>query len=416
MDRKIEKKKWNVSRIGLIVVVIAAVAFAIWNFQQGSGTSKLNVKIERLLFDTVKQDVFQEFIPVTGIALPIKTVLIGAVEGGRVEDRYVEDGALVLAGQQILRLSNPDLQLNYLNQEANIVAQINQIRNTSLMMEQQSLNLQETALNVEFQIDLMSKRVRRNQSLYVDGVIAEVEFQEAEDEYEHLKRRKALLYATLKKDSLSTVMQQLQMNNSIDLMERNLIIARQSLDNLIVTAPIDGQISGLTSELGELIVEGSQIAQLDDLSSFKIRVRIDEFYISRVFTGQTGSFEFAKKTYELEIMKIFPQVTNGAFEADMKFKTEAPSAIKRGQTVSVRLQLSAQEEALLVQRGGYYQTTGGNWVYVVEPDGRVAHKRDIRVGRQNPNYYEVLGGLKPGDVVITSSYENFGDKDELILK
>lgn len=416
MDRKIEKKKWNPSRIALIAVIVAAVAFAIWNFQQGSGTSKLNVQIERLLFDTVKQDIFQEFIPVTGIALPIKTVLIGAVEGGRVDDKYVEDGALVKAGQAILRLSNPDLQLNYLNQEANIVSQINQIRNTSLMMEQQSLNLRETALNVEFQINLMSKRVKRNQSLYSDGVIAEVEFQETGDELEHLKRRKALLYATIRKDSLSTVMQQMQMENSIDLMERNLIIARQSLDNLIIKAPIDGQISGLTSELGELIIEGAQIAQLDDLSRFKIRVRIDEFYISRVFTAQTGSFDFANTNYELEITKIFPQVTNGAFEADMAFKGDAPGAIKRGQTVSVRLQLSAQEEALLVERGGYYQTTGGNWVYVVEPGGKVAHKRDIRVGRQNPNYYEVLGGLQPGDIVITSSYENFGDKDELILK
>ena len=416
MDKKIEKKKWNPSRIGLIVLIVAAVAFAIWNFQKGTGGSKLNVQIERLLFDTVKQDVFQEFIPVTGIALPIKTVLIGALEGGRVDDKYVEDGALVIAGQQILRLSNPALQLNYLNQEANIVSQINQIRNTSLMMEQQSLNLRETALDVEFQIDLMSKRVERNQSLYSDGVIAAVEYQETGDELEHLKRRKELLYATVKKDSLSTSMQQMQMQNSIDLMERNLIIARQSLDNLIVKAPIDGQISGLTSELGELIMEGAQIAQLDDLSKFKIRVRIDEFYISRVFTSQTGSFDFANTNYELEIMKIFPQVTNGAFEADMTFKGDAPKAIKRGQTVSVRLQLSAQEEALLVERGGYYQTTGGNWVYVVEPGGSVAHKRDIRVGRQNPNYYEVLGGLQPGDVVITSSYENFGNKDELVLK
>jgi HlyD family secretion protein len=416
MDRKIEKKKWGLSRISLIVVIIAAVVFAIWSFKQGGGASKLNVQTERLLFDTVKQDIFQEFIPVTGIALPIKTVLIGAVEGGRVEDKYVEDGALVNAGQSILRLSNPDLQLNYLTQEANIVSQINQIRNTSLMMEQQSLSLRETALVVEFQIDLLSKRVSRNQSLYADGVIATVEFQETEDELKHLKRRKDLLYTTIVKDSLSTAMQQTQMHNSIDLMERNLLIARKSLDNLIIKAPIDGQISGLTSELGELIIEGAQIAQLDDLSQFKIRVHVDEFYISRVFTGQSGSFDFANTNYELEITKIFPQVSNGAFEADMIFRGDAPSAIKRGQTVSVRLQLSAQEEALLVERGGYYQTTGGNWVYVLDPGGSVARKRDIHVGRQNPNYYEVLSGLQPGDIVITSSYENFGDKDELVLR
>lgn len=416
MDRRIEKKKWSFSRIALIAVIVAAAAFAIWTFTRGAGTSKLNVQTERLLFDTVRTDVFQEFIPVTGVALPIKTVLIGAVEGGRVEQKFVEDGAMVQAGQKILQLSNPDLQLNYLNQEANIVAQINQIRNTSLMMEQQSLNLRETALNVEFQLDLMSKRVARNKSLYSDGVIAEVEFQETEDELEHLKRRKNLLYATIRKDSMSTEMQRQQMQNSLDLMERNLVIARQSLDNLVVKAPIDGQISGLTAELGELIIEGAQIAQLDDLSKFKIRVRIDEFYISRIFTGQQGSFQFANQTYNLEIIKIFPQVTNGAFEADMIFTDEAPSAIKRGQTVSVRLELSAQQEALLVEKGGYYQTTGGNWVYVVDPDGAVARRRDIRIGRQNPNFYEVSTGLQEGEVVITSSYENFGDKDELILK
>ncbi len=403
-------------RIILIVVAIAAVAFIAWNLRMGAGGSKLNVQTERLLFDTVNTGIFQEFIPVTGVALPIKTVIVGAIEGGRVEEKLVEDGAMVKAGTKILQLSNPDLQLNYLNQEANIVAQINQIRNTSLMMEQQSLNLRETALNVEFQIDLMSKRVERNQSLYGDGVIAEVEFQETEDEFEHLKRRKDLLYATIKKDSMSNEMQQQQMQNSLDLMERNLQIARQSLDNLVIRAPIDGQISGLTSELGELITEGAQIAQLDDLSAFKIRVRIDEFYISRVFTGQQGSFDFAGEKYNLEIIKIYPQVTNGAFEADMIFTEEAPSAIKRGQTVSVRLELSAQQEALLVAKGGYYQTTGGNWVYVLEPGGDKARKRDIRIGRQNPNYYEVTSGLQPGDIVITSSYENFGDKDELILK
>ena len=416
MDRKIEKKKWTPGRIIMIVVVVAAIGFMGWKFISGSSGSKLNVQSERLLFDTVNTGNFQEFIPVTGVALPIKTVLIGAVEGGRVEDKFLEDGAMVNAGQEILRLSNPDLQLNYLNQEANIVAQINQIRNTSLMMEQQSLNLRETALNVEYQIDLFSKRVERNRSLYKDGVIAEVEFQETEDEFEHLQRRKDLLYATIRKDSMSNALQQEQMKNSLELMERNLQIARQSLDNLTVRAPIDGQISGLTSELGELIIEGAQIAQLDDLSAFKIRVRIDEFYISRVFTGQQGSFDFANSKYLLEIVKIYPQVTNGAFEADMTFVGDAPSAIKRGQTVSVRLELSAQQEALLVERGGYYQTTGGNWVYVLEPGGSIARKRDIRIGRQNPNYYEVVSGLQEGEIVITSSYENYGDKDELILK
>ncbi|MDX1476208.1 MAG: efflux RND transporter periplasmic adaptor subunit [Saprospiraceae bacterium] len=416
MDRRIEKKKWSWQRIAFIVVILAAGAFLVRMLLQMGGESRLNVDTERLLFDTVEHAVFQEFIPVTGVALPNKTVLIGAVEGGRVEEKYVEDGALVAAGEPILRLSNPDLQLNYLNQEANIVAQINQIRNTSLMMEQQSLNLRETALNVDYQLDLLAKRLDRNRQLQSDGVIPRVDLEEQEDEFAHLERRKDLLQRTIVKDSMSAELQQAQMQNSLDLMQRNLVIARQSLDNLTVRSPIEGQISGLTAELGELIVEGTQIAQVDDLRNFKIRVRIDEFYISRVFNQQPGSFVFDRDTHHLVINKIYPQVTNGSFEADMHFTTPQPEALKRGQTVSVKLELSAQQEALLVARGGYYQTTGGNWVYVVSPDGTRARKRDIRIGRQNPNYYEVTGGLEPGEVVIVSGYDGFGDKDELILK
>jgi HlyD family secretion protein len=206
------------------------------------------------------------------------------------------------------------------------------------------------------------------------------------------------------------------MKNSLDLMQRNLSIAKQSLENLIIKAPIAGQLSGLNTELGESISRGAQIAQIDDLTNFKIRVRIDEFYISRIFPDQVGTFDFAGKTYELKINKIYPQVANGAFEADMLFTGEFPAAIKRGQTLSVKLELSAEEEATLLARGGFYQTTGGNWVYVLVPSSGNAIKRDIRFGRQNPNYYEVLEGLEVGEVVITSSYENFGNKDELVLK
>ncbi len=416
MDRKIERKGPNWRRIVPIVVISAILLYFILSIYRDSGTSRLNVQTERLLLDTVHHGIFQEFIPVTGAVLPIKTVLIGAVEGGRVENKLVEDGVFLKTGQKILELSNPDLQLNYLNQEASIVAQINQIRSNTLLMEQQSLNLKETALSVDYQIDLLTKRVARNRSLHKDGVIAEVEFQETEDELEHLLRRKKLLVQTIRRDSASAVLQQAQMNNSLDLMKRNLEIAKKSLENLIVRAPIDGQLSGLTAELGELIIESSQIAQMDDLSNFKIRVQIDEFYISRIYTGQNGSFQFAGDTYELTIQKIFPQVINGAFAADMIFTGKTPEGIKRGQTLSVKLELSAEEEALLLARGGFYQTTGGNWVYVLDEGGTTAYKRNIKVNRQSPNYYEVISGLEPGEVVITSSYDNFGDKDELVLK
>ncbi len=416
MDKKLEKKKFTWQKIALLGGIVAAAALLFSAIWRDAGKSKLNVETERLLLDTIHKGVFQEFIPVTGIVQPIKTVFIDAVEGGRVEEKFVEDGAMMKQGQPILRLSNPDLQLNYLNQEANTVSQINQIRNTSLLMEQQSLSLRDQALDVEYQLDLFSKRTQRNAELYQGKVIAKVDKEETEDQYEHLQRRKAMLRKTIEKDSLFHILQQDQMNNSLDLMKRNLAIARQSLDNLIVKAPFDGQLSGLTSELGELINQGENIAQIDDLTNFKIRARIDEFYISRIFIEQEGSFQFAGKTYNLRIKKIYPQVANGAFEADLVFTGEAPEAIKRGQTVSIKLELSAEEQGLLLARGSFYQKTGGNWVYVLEPGSNVAHKLDIKVGRQNPNFYEVLEGLQPGDIVIVSSYDNFGEKDELILK
>ncbi len=416
MDKQVKKKKWTWQRITTIVVIIAAVAYFGIEMYQTAGTSKLNVQSDRILTDTVRQGIFQEFIPVTGVVLPIKEVLIGAIEGGRVEEKFIEDGTMVRAGESILRLSNPDLQLNYLNQEANIVSQINQIRSNTLLMEQQSLNLKETAIDVDYRLNLLGKRLERNKELYEEGVIAEVEYTETKFEYNSLVQRKLLLDRTLVKDSLSTELQRQQMETTLDLMQRNLVIARQSLDNLIIKAPIGGQLSGLNSELGELITEGSQIAQVDDLTNFKIRVQIDEFYISRIFTQQVGSFNFAGKPYQLYIQKIYPQVTNGTFQADMLFTSSAPEGIKRGQTVSVKLQLSAEQQALLVAKGSFYQTTGGNWIYVIDPSGNLARRRSIRVGQQNPNSYEVLEGLSPGEVVITSSYENFGDNTELVLQ
>jgi len=417
MDRKIEKKRFTWQKIVLYVLGAGAVAFLVSAIWRDAGTSRLNVETERLLLDTVQRGPFQEFIPITGVVQPIKTVFIDAVEGGRVEERFVEDGAMVSEDQPILQLSNPDLQMAYINQEAQIVSQINQIRTTTLLSEQQSLNMKQQKLDAEFQIDLLSKRVARNEELYKDKVISEVEYQETADEYKNQLRRAEMLKATLQKDSAYQNVQQKQMESTLDLMERNLSFAKQSLENLTIKAPIEGQLSGMDREVGELIAEGENIAQIDVLSNFKIRARIDEFYISRVFLDQEGSFQFAGKTYNLRIRKIYPQVTNGAFEVDMVFiDEEIPETIKRGQTVSIKLELSAEQEALLLARGGFYQTTGGNWVYVLDPSTGNAFKRDIRVGSQNPNFYEVLEGLQPGEVVITSSYENFGDKDELVLQ
>ncbi len=416
MDKKIEKKRFTWQRLLVGLVLLGGTYFLIASIWKNAGTSRLNVQSDRLMIDTVGQGNFQEFIPVTGVVEPLRTVFIDAVEGGKVEEKFVEDGAFVKPNQTILRLSNPDLMVNYLNQEANIISQINQIRNTSILMEQQSLNLREQAVDVDYQLELTSKRLERNRSLLKDKVIARVEFEEMEALLHNLENRKKLLGATIKKDSAYQELQKQQMASSLDLMQRNLSITRQSLDQLNVKAPIAGQLSGLNKELGESVARSENIGQIDDLSNFKVRVRIDEFYISRVFNEQEGSFQFAGKLYALKIKKIYPQVSNGAFEADMVFVDAAPEGIKRGQSVSVKLELSAEEQATLLQRGGFYQTSGGNWVYVVDPQTGNARKRNVRLGRQNPNFYEVLDGLQTGDLVIVSGYENFGDKDELILK
>jgi HlyD family secretion protein len=416
MDRKIEKKKWPLKKVLLYSAVILIAAFALMALYREAGTSRLNVQEERLLTDTVHNGVFKEYITLFGTVEPIKTVYLDAIESGRIEEIKVENGAMVVQGQEIMRLSNPDLELNVLNQEAQIINQINTIRNTSIMMDQQSLSLKEQALDVQFRLDLLSKQTRRNKSLYEDEVISQVEYEETQDEYEHLLRRKKLLLQTIEKDSLFQVMQENQMTNSLDLMQRNLAIAKTSLEHLSVRAPISGQLSGLGSEIGELITRGDRIAQIDVLEDYKVRAQINEYYISRIFPEQEGTFTMDGKVFHLKIRRIYPEVVDGSFEADLVFTGERPSNIKRGQTISLRLSLSDETQAQLLAKGGFYQATGGKWVYVIDPRSGIAKKRDIQVGRQNPDYYEVQRGLEEGDIVIISSYDNFGEKEELVLK
>ncbi|MEM1324917.1 MAG: efflux RND transporter periplasmic adaptor subunit [Bacteroidota bacterium] len=414
MDEKIEKKK-PIGKIILMSAGIIGLGFLLMSIYKNTKTSKLNVDQARILTDTIHTGVFKEFITIFGTVEPFKTVYIDAIESGRIEERYLEDGTMVEKGEPILKLSNVDLQLSVLNQEAQIVDQINTIRYQSIVREQQSLNIREQALDVQFQLDLLEKRTRRNRDLIRDSVIAVVDLEETQDEYEHLQRRQQLLEATIRKDSLAQAAQQNQMETSLDLMRRNLEFAKNSLDNLVIKAPISGQISSLDSEVGELLNQGARIAQIDVLDNFKIRARIDEFYISRIFLMQTGSFTMDGETYELSIKKIYPEVSNGTFDVDLVFTNGHPKTIKRGQTISLKLSLSDETESRLLAKGGFFQETGGNWVYVLGTDG-VARKRNIRLGRQNPNFYEVQDGLQDGDIVIVSSYENYGEKDELVVR
>ncbi|MFT4665914.1 MAG: HlyD family secretion protein, partial [Gammaproteobacteria bacterium] len=268
MDEIIKKKNKIPQRIAIGVLALALLSWLAFSFYESAGTSKLNVQSSRILTHTVEEGIFQEFIPVTGVVQPIKTVIVAAVEGGRIEEKFLEDGANVSAGTPILRLSNSDLQLSYLNQEGTIIAQINQIRNMNLLQEQQSLNLKESALDVEYRLDLIKRKMKRDRVLFVNNAIARVEFEDLESEHNNLVKRNRLLQRSIEKDSLSTIIQLEQMDNALDLMKRNLDISKRNLENLTVKSPIKGQLSGLSFEVGELIPEGAQIGQIDDLSNF----------------------------------------------------------------------------------------------------------------------------------------------------
>lgn len=416
MDRKIERPWWkrNQRMLGLGVGVLMIGLMGFW-FSR-AGTSRMNVARERLIMDTIHRGNFAEFITVFGVVEPIQTVFLDAVESGRVEEVFLENGAKVGRQEKIMRLSNRDLQLSVLNQEAQIITQINNLRNLSVVMERQTLTYKEMALDVEFQLDQIEKQARRNEALVRDQVIPQVEYEEVQDQYEHLLRRRKLMTETVAKDSLSQLIQQEQMESSLDLMKRNLEFARTSLENLTVKAPIAGQVSSLNVEIGQMINRGERIAQIDVLDEFKVRASIDEFYINRISLELEGTLTVDQTDYDLKVHRIYPEVENGSFAVDLLFVEAVPPLIRRGQTLSIKLSMSSAAEATLLAKGGHYQTTGGNWIYVVEPEAGIAYRREIRIGRQNPNYYEVEEGLYPGDLVIISSYEYFGEKDQLILK
>lgn len=416
MDKKIQRKTWTTKRIAMIVGGFAIVSLFIYSFFLMDVRSTLNVESEKLTISTVQEDSFQEFIQVTGTVQPIQTIYLDAIEGGVVQDVYRESGTMVDEGDTILTLSNSGLQLNVLNREAQLYDQINNVRNSRLNLEQNTLQLQEQLANAKSQRDILESQFQRQKQLVEKNLISQQEFEETKENYEYQKRRYELTYESFKKDSVQTITQLQQLNDSEDRMYRSLNAVQSILDNLVVTAPTSGQLSTIELNQGQSISQGERIGQVDILDSYKIRVGIDEYHLSRISTGLSGSFDFNGATHELVITKIYPVVTNGQFEVDMEFLNEPPSGLTRGQTTRIRLELGESSNAVLLARGGFYQTTGGNWVFKVSENGDRAVRQDIRLGRQNPEYFEVLSGLQPGDQVITSSYDTFGDNEVLNLE
>ena len=416
MDRKIEKKYWNKKRILTIAGITALVLLIASSIYFTSGKSKLNVEVERITISEVKKDAFQETIPVNGIVLPQTTIYLDAVEGGRVEERYVEDGAFVKKGQPILRLSNTDLELSLVNQQTSVYNLLTQMQIAKNAAQQNTT----TKLNQKTEVENAFKEAKRiyelNKYLYEQKAIGLQEFKQSENNYNYQLERMKLTEDILKQDASSNLQQVSQAQQSYLGSQNALNVMRKKVGDLVVRAPVDGQLTSLDVEVGQNKPKGERLGQIDIVDGYKVRVDVDEHYISRVFIGQMGEATIAGKDYKLKINKVFTQVTNGRFQVDMLFTEKVPEGIRRGQTLQIRLALSDETQALLLTKGGFYQQTGGNWVFKVSDDGKRAYKADVQLGRQSPEYYEVLSGLQPGDKVVTSSYENYGNMQELVLK
>ena len=416
MDRKIEKRKWPPKKIAGLALGALFFIFVIYNFGFGDRSSKLNVDVEKITISSVQKGPFQEFIPVTGSVLPIKTIFLDAIEGGQVDIIFIEAGSLVNEGDEILRLKNTTLHIQISSQDAQVVEQRNLLTGTRFNLEQNRLRIKRQLIDQEYQIIRLKRLYDRRRKLLERNLISEEEFESTKDEYEYQLKTQELNIESFKRDSTFQEVQIKLLETSVIRLEQNLQIARKRLDDLTIKAPIGGHLTSLNPEIGQSISQGTRLGQIDVLDGFKVRAGIDEHYLARIKKDLAGEFDFAGRTFELVTDKIYPEVRDGRFEVDLEFVSDSPDGIRRGQTLHIRLELGDLSEAVLVPRGGFYQKTGGQWIYVLDSSGDFATKRDIDLGRQNPRVYEVLGGLQPGEQVITSTYDNFGDIDKLILK
>lgn len=416
MDRVIEKKGLGRKQIMLAAGIVALLALIAASWYFTSGKSKLNVNTDRITISEIKQGPFQEFIPVNGVVLPVTTIYLDALEGGRVEEKFVEDGAIMKKDQPILRLSNTDLELSLVNQETSVFNLLTQMQISRNAAQQNTIGKLNQLTDVDNSLKEAERVYKLNKKLYDQKVIGSQEFKQSENNYNYQLQKKNLAVQILKKDTISTMQEQEQAKQSYARTQNALQVMRKKVGDLIVRAPVDGQLTSLDAEIGQSKNKGERLGQIDVMSGFKVRVDVDEHYISRIFNGLMGEASVAGKTYKLTIKKVFTQVTAGRFQVDMEFNDSIPQGIRRGQTLQIRLALSDETTALLLPKGGFYQQTGGNWIFKVAENGKVAYKVDIQLGRQNPDFYEVIQGLKPGEKVVTSSYENYGTMQELVLK
>ncbi len=416
MDRKIKKKKWPPKRIAMYAAVGIFVIVVLYVLLFKMSKSTLNVRAERLTISTVERGPFQEYIPVVGTVLPIYQHFLTADEGGRVEEIYVVAGTMVEEGDELLKLANTNLIIDIMWREAELFRASDNLRSTRLSMEQYRLRLISELADIESRLQQQKRVYDRYSELVKDDLIAQHEYDIAKDQYEYLIRLKEL---TMKSQQSDLEFRQAQIDaleDSLERMESNLVVLKQKQDNLTIKAPISGHLTRLEAEIGESKSPGQEIGQIDVLEGFKVRAGIDEHYIARIERDRTGQYEFAGQSGKLVVKQIYPEVRDNRFEVDMEFVGKEPGGIRRGLTLHIKLELGDIDESLLLPRGGFEQTTGGNWVYVLDESENIATKRRIKVNRYNPDFYEVLEGLQPGERVITSSYESFGNMERLILK
>jgi len=415
MDRIIEKKVpvkkyilFGIAGLVLLALIIQA-AFL-------KRTSKLNVEQEKLTIAEIVEGKYQDYITLNGTVEPIRTIYLDAVESGRVEEILIEEGTKVIKGDVIMRLSNYNLLLDISGNEADVARAINDLKTARISLENQELQTRSNILQLQYDLKKQERQYNNNVKLIAQNLISKEEFETSKENYEETKYLLDLQKQKLIRDSTYTKTRIASDEASIDRMQQNLELTRRRLDGLNIKAPVDGQLATLNPEIGEVINYGTRIGTVNILDSYKMHVLVDEHYITRISRGLKADFEFAGKNNLLVITKVYPEVQNGTFAVDMEFESSIPEQIRIGQTARIRLELGEQKDAILLQRGGFYQSTGGQWVYVISTDGKSAVKRNIRIGRQNPNYYEVLDGLKQGENVIISDYQNFGNADKLILK
>ncbi|HTD38998.1 MAG TPA: efflux RND transporter periplasmic adaptor subunit [Mucilaginibacter sp.] len=416
MDRKIEKSTWNKKRILTIAGITALVALIVGAIYGTAGKSKYNASIDRITISEIKRGPFQEFIPVNGTVLPQITIYLDAVQGGTVQAKYVEDGAKLKKGDAILKLSNTDVELSLANSENQVYAAQTQMQISQNNAAQNTVNKLQTMADVESAFREAERIYNLDKKLYAQKAIGMQEYQQAENTYNYQVRKRNLAKQILKQDTTLTKEQDVQAKEQYRQMKSSLELMRKEVADLTVRAPIDGQLTSLDAEIGQNKNKGEHLAQIDGFSGIKIRANVDEHYISRVVPGLTAYYPTDDKTYKLIVKKVFTSVgTGGTFQVDMMFVGETPTGLRKGQTLQIRLAFSDEAPALLLPKGGFYQQTGGNWIFKVSDDGKTAYKVDIQLNRANPDYYEVTRGLKPGDKVITSSYETYGDIQELVL-